>query len=111
MKIEIAGEKFDFQIKKFENSGDNVWFILSGELGSVTAEYMQVGNLKPFFNLNYHTKKPLNEYVKISKDSCEFIGCPCYCDGRFINKHINDVDILDTLKKEYENIKCRLSTT
>jgi hypothetical protein len=104
LKFEINGEDVEIEIKKFKHLKSSTWYILKGDLGVVTAEYLTIAD-KPFFNLNYHTKKALHSHTKPSKENCEFLDCPCHCDGRYINKSIDEVDILQTLKSEYEYIQ------
>ena len=99
LKIQIDSEVLEFEIKQYSNT---INFILKGDCGAVVISYwLKLDSL----DLNIHTHKPFNDYVKQSKEICEFIGTKCYSDCRYLDKKINDIDILQILKNEYNYIK------
>ena len=101
MKIQIEGEKLEFEIKNF-NSKSRIHFILKGIHGAVVISYWSYLNS---LDLNIHSKKPLREDHKTDGEICEYINAPCYCDGRYLNKSVDEVDFLQVLKNEYNYIK------
>lgn len=99
MEIQIDCEILEFEIKQYPNT---INFVLKGDCGAVVISYwVKLDSL----NLNVHTHKPFNDYVNQSKENCEFIGTRCYSDSRYLDKKINDIDILQILKNEYNHIK------
>ena len=95
---------------KVTETEDQIFFMVDGPKGAVVITKWKN---KPKFGLsfNYHAKYPRHDDQDRTTYVCNFIGEPCYCDGRTLPvKSLNDIDC----DGEYESLpgepEVRIST-
>lgn len=108
MKIQIENEECDLRVS--DEGEDILAFIIKGKKGAVV-----ITRFKPSpspLSFNYHAVKQQYEGQTRSDENnlksipvCEYIGCPCYCDGRTLDGDLNNNDIFSYLVEEYKDLE------